>query len=301
VDTFGSDDSDAEGLDDQDDRNFGPLRSPSTASVSLESSEQHGLSVVRPSEPSSSSFLSFWRSSRSTRGPSTNNDGVFANLSAKPEAEKPESEENPPSYEEAAADATPPYWETTVLTPGLSDELFIDGLPVGSPINFAWNMIVSSAFQFVGFFLTYLLHTSHAAKQGSRAGLGLTLLQCGFYLQPESDPGDSANPGDLNEFEPSNPNDFDVSTYSSVSGTFSQGHSSNPPVGTAVQNSAQAAGWISTLLMIIGVLIILKSIADYFQARRMELAVLRSSTNEEADETEEASTPPPPTPAEAAV
>jgi len=32
-------------------------------------------------------------------------------------------------------------------------------------------------FPFVGFILTYLLHTSHAAKYGSRAGLGLTLIQ----------------------------------------------------------------------------------------------------------------------------
>lgn len=31
--------------------------------------------------------------------------------------------------------------------------------------------------------LTYLLHTTHAARCGSRAGLGITLLQYGFYLR----------------------------------------------------------------------------------------------------------------------
>ncbi len=38
-------------------------------------------------------------------------------------------------------------------------------------------------FQFVGFLLTYLLHTTHAARCGSRAGLGVTLIQYGFYLR----------------------------------------------------------------------------------------------------------------------
>jgi hypothetical protein len=30
-----------------------------------------------------------------------------------------------------------------------------------------------------GFLLTYVLHTTHAAKNGSRAGLGITLIQLG--------------------------------------------------------------------------------------------------------------------------
>jgi hypothetical protein len=34
-----------------------------------------------------------------------------------------------------------------------------------------------------GFLLTYVLHTSHAAKHGSRAGLGITLIQYGLYLR----------------------------------------------------------------------------------------------------------------------
>lgn len=38
------------------------------------------------------------------------------------------------------------------------------------------------SFQFVGFLLTTLLSTSHAAKNGSRAGLGITLIQYGLYL-----------------------------------------------------------------------------------------------------------------------
>ncbi|EPQ26021.1 uncharacterized protein PFL1_06474 [Pseudozyma flocculosa PF-1] len=145
-------------------------------------------------------------------------DGVFANLNAKPERPRRNgasgSEDRgedddlaedtlPPTYEVAAADATPPYWETTILGTasglhplanglgwvpggahvGAIEDLIIEGLPVGNVFGFAWNMMVSMTFQFVGFLLTYLLHTSHAARCGSRAGLGITLIQYGFYLR----------------------------------------------------------------------------------------------------------------------
>lgn len=59
----------------------------------------------------------------------------------------------------------------------------IDALPTGSLFSFLWNMLVSISFQFVGFLLTYLLHTTHAAKLGSRAGLGITLIQYGFAMR----------------------------------------------------------------------------------------------------------------------
>jgi hypothetical protein len=61
----------------------------------------------------------------------------------------------------------------------------VDDLPAGSPFLFAANLLTSFFFQFVGFLLTYLLHTSHAAKYGSRAGLGLTLIQYGFYSRAD--------------------------------------------------------------------------------------------------------------------
>ena len=64
----------------------------------------------------------------------------------------------------------------------------MDGLPVGSIFSFVWNAMISMSFQLVGFLLTYLLHTTHAAKNGSRAGLGLTLVQYGFYMKGGSDP-----------------------------------------------------------------------------------------------------------------
>lgn len=96
----------------------------------------------------------------------------------------------PPSYASAQADAVPPYWETTTIhlssAPSASSvpgEMIIEGLPSGTLFSFLWNMLVSISFQFVGFLLTFLLHTTHAAKYGSRAGLGVTLIQYGFALR----------------------------------------------------------------------------------------------------------------------
>ncbi|EIW84059.1 hypothetical protein CONPUDRAFT_163294 [Coniophora puteana RWD-64-598 SS2] len=133
-------------------------------------------------------------------GGGAENDGVFANVSAKPTRPStvrvvgedgnihmvPEETQStaPPSYAAAQADAAPPYWETTVHAPaGLDGDggLVIEDLPSGTLFAFGANLFTSFFFQFVGFILTYLLHTSHAAKYGSRAGLGLTLIQYGFY------------------------------------------------------------------------------------------------------------------------
>jgi hypothetical protein len=65
--------------------------------------------------------------------------------------------------------------------------MIIDDLPSGSILSFIVNVFTSFFFQFVGFLLTYLLHTTHAAKFGSRAGLGLTLIQYGFYSRVGED------------------------------------------------------------------------------------------------------------------
>lgn len=72
-------------------------------------------------------------------------------------------------------------------------DMIVDSLPTGSLFSFCWNMLVSISFQFVGFLLTYLLHTSHAARLGSRAGLGVTLIQYGFALRGRLDDMDSAS------------------------------------------------------------------------------------------------------------
>ncbi|RMD40989.1 hypothetical protein DV735_g4141, partial [Chaetothyriales sp. CBS 134920] len=192
---------------------------------------------------------------------SSANDGVFANLAAKLDRGE-QVEEKPPTYEQAAADATPPYWETTILAPGLSsDEAYVDGLPVGSLFSFIWNGMISMSFQLVGFLLTYLLHTTHAAKHGSRAGLGLTLVQYGFYMRGDPDRNDG-NPGQFSNSAPPDPNShsFDPSKVNGVAG-------------------GDGTDWVSYLLMIVGWFILIRAVSDFLRARKQEQLILSSPSH----------------------
>lgn len=196
-------------------------------------------------------------------------DGVFSNLSAKPERGDGEKDELPPSYEQAAADQAPPYWETTILAPGLGgpDDVFIDGLPVGSFFGFVWNAMISMAFQLVGFLLTYLLHSTHAAKNGSRAGLGITLIQYGFYMK-SAPPGSNSGGGMQSHMEgdgyvtPADPN-----THNFNQADVNRGGESDDITGS---------DWASYLLMIVGWFILIRAVSDYLKVRRHESLVLQS-------------------------
>lgn len=233
----------------------------------------------------------------SSNNPSNRNaqvhDGVFANLSAKPSPGDDAIDEKPPSYEQAAADATPPYWETTILTPSgaaSENDVFIDGLPVGTFFSFVWNAMISMSFQLVGFLLTYLLHTTHAAKNGSKAGLGITLIQYGFsmkrdFSQPDKD-ADPAAPspdgtrvaGDAFVPPPADPNSHDFDPNSAIgSGAFVADTSQSGPggVGNAVAGM-KATDWFAYALMIVGWFILIRAISQYFKARRHEQLVLQS-------------------------
>ena len=229
---------------------------------------------------------------------SSSNDGVFANLDAKPESGE-KLEEQPPvrycspislyyqtdtelmqSYEQAAADATPPYWETTILAPGMvSDEVYVDGLPVGSLFSFAWNGVISMSFNFVGFLLTYLLHTTHAAKNGSRAGLGVTLVQYGFYMKNSA----SRKYRDTNPRfgQPTDPNshDFDPSTLSDSAAAAAVATAADSQLDG--NNGASARGlatteWLAYILMIAGWFVLIRAVTDFIKARRHEQLVLQS-------------------------
>jgi hypothetical protein len=179
---------------------------------------------------------------------------------------------HPQTYEQAAADATPPYWETTILAPGMvSDEVYVEGLPVGSVFSFVWNAMISMSFQVVGFLLTYLLHTTHAAKNGSLAGLGITLVQFGFSMKSAdmfgSGPSPQAPTGDFSG-TPSDPNshDFDDPTA--------------PPTddgtGGAPSDGITTSDWFAYILMIVGWFILIRSLSDFVRARRHEQLVLQS-------------------------
>jgi hypothetical protein len=215
-------------------------------------------------------------SARVVGGGNQANDGVFANLNAKPRPGE-EIEEKPPTYEQAAADATPPYWETTVLSPygtsGNPDDVFIDGLLVGSLFSFVWNALISMSFQLIGFLLTYLLHTTHAAKHGSRAGLGITLVQYGFqmrYSAEQSPMKGAPGPNAPTEGVPDDPNAHNFDPNEVVGGGDG---GAGGPMGP---HGLSTADWLSYVLMIIGWFILIRAVSDFLRARRQE-QIIRSS------------------------
>ena len=215
-------------------------------------------------------------------------DGVFRNLMAKPDTEemRQQQELNPPSYEEAAADASPEYWELTMISPMYEDEVFVQGLPVGNIANFVWNALVSVAFQFVGFILCYLLHTSHAAKQGSRAGLGINLIMYGWNLVPQN----FGHPDKLpKKYQPENPNDFDINKSTKISGKI-DGYNSGIFIQNSIDNTKDgnagdwlggsgSAPYVAYGLIAFGLFIILKSLVDYYRVKQLERAILNPPSN----------------------
>lgn len=147
-----------------------------------------------------------------------------------------------------------------------SDEVYIDGLPVGSFFSFAWNAIISMAFQLVGFLLTYLLHTTHAAKNGSRAGLGVTMINYGFTLRSMS----KKRSGGAGYTSPPDPNDhsFDPSDSAASAIASTEDH--------PTASHGFGGEWLSYVLMIVGWVILIKAMSDFVRARRHEQLILQS-------------------------
>lgn len=202
-------------------------------------------------------------------------DGVFRNLMAKPdtEATRQEQETHPPSYEEAAADATPEYWESTVITPMYEDEVFVEGLPVGNIASYVWNGLVTVAFQYVGFILCYLLHTSHAAKQGLRAGLGITFVVTGYSMVPSNFGHSDRVPS---RYEPLNPNDYDISKSTSVHSDNTDGYNSGlfQQHGAGFLPNSTNTPYFAYGLIAFGLFVSIKSVADFYRVKQMERVIL---------------------------
>jgi hypothetical protein len=155
------------------------------------------------------------------------------------------------------------------VAPGISsDEVYVDGLPVGSVFSFVWNAMISMSFQLVGFLLTYLLHTTHAAKNGSRAGLGLTLVQYGFYMKGGGDGSGSDGDGSDQYVPPPDPNSHSFDP-NSVGESDSSG-------GNGAISGITTSEWISYILMIVGWFILIRAVSDFLRARRHEQLVLQS-------------------------
>lgn len=128
------------------------------------------------------------------------------------------------------------------------------------------------SFQLVGFLLTYLLHTTHAAKNGSRAGLGITLVQYGFYMKGSSNSGSTpANGQDPQYTQPPDPNshDFDPNQVDQ------QAAAGMDSTGSGLSDIASSE-WLAYILMIVGWFILIRAVSDFLKARRHEQLVLQS-------------------------
>ena len=154
----------------------------------------------RPNQGSSRTAVVNGRETTSTANRITidSKDGVFFNLVAKPDCtnnnlvglqgEVPtysstitprEPTETLPIYSEVGTFRPPEYdGDITATTSYLYEDLEdveIQGLSVGSKGVFVFTLIMAYLFQFFGFMMTFFLATSHAARYGSLAGLGLAL------------------------------------------------------------------------------------------------------------------------------
>lgn len=146
--------------------------------------------------------------------------------------------------------------------------------------------MISMSFQLVGFLLTYLLHTTHAAKNGSRAGLGITLVQYGFYMRSSATRDANPLPEDPQYGQPMDPNNpnFDPSKLADSAAAVAAMAQTQAKV--AAENSSGGGGgglaslasseWFAYVLMIVGWFILIRAVSDYFKARRHEQLVLQS-------------------------
>lgn len=202
-------------------------------------------------------------------------DGVFSNMSAKPEAAssqgETEQQDIPPTYDEAAADMAPSYYGMNLNGTGDLgyDDICIEGLPVGNMANFLWNLIVSTSFQFIGFLITYILHTSHAAKQGSRFGLGLTFIGYSYSMIPNNVMNKIGKNKTPNRVDLSDPNEFDdLDVTNSQSPPSSHQFQSN--LNHGLEEETKDLPFLAVVVGFAGLFLSIKSIYNYIQVKKLE-------------------------------
>lgn len=212
---------------------------------------------------------------QSNQQPGANHDGVFSNLTAKPDANDNNNIENEalPSYDAAANDMVPLYHGAGSDNLGsFDDEICIEGLPVGTIANFFWNLVVCACFQYLGFLITYILHTSHAARQGSRLGLGVTFIGYAYSMIPNNvndKVGKNKPVPRIHISDPYNYNELDP-----FSGPTTDDHFKST-LPHAPEEKDEELPLIAVLIGILGIFVILKSIYDYVQIKKMERKYLR--------------------------
>jgi hypothetical protein len=158
---------------------------------------------------------------------------------------------------------------------------------------FKTNAMLTTICNLSGFLLTYVLHTTHAAKFGSRAGLGITLIQYGLYLRARAEemiktgkfPSDGLDPEDsmndpilgsgwmgeipkhvtsTGEVAPEFPN-FDSSEEWRVAHNLTKEEMWNLP---SAEQVGEANEWLSFILMTVGWFLLITSIGGFWRVKR---------------------------------
>ncbi|KAF9435186.1 hypothetical protein BGZ76_006748 [Entomortierella beljakovae] len=273
------------GLGDKKRNGFERLLGPflSTASSTPSSSTTTSNNVVSTSAESSIPASASGSSAPPRRLPHMlTSDGVFSNIPAKPQVDTSKQEDDeqyPPAYDSAVQDITPPYFEMTVSSPSDDDdEILVNGLPVGNFFQFAWNVLVSVGFQFLGVMLTYLLHNSHASKAGSMVGLGITLLNFGLRMSGNLNSmlgDDTGGAGEVTQVD--KPPFVDDTGYIIGNSGYEADSAEMDWLEIDMENR-----YISLILIFAGWIIIVKALAEYATAKRTE-RFLRDQPEENRD------------------
>lgn len=244
-------------------------------SVSL---SQHSEDPEFPFSSSSSSSSAVGESAEA--GPSRTpfipggRDGVFANMAAKPTTSssltpgKTYEDIEPPGYTEVTgvvdpSDPAPPYVEETLITSLVeSGDVLIDGLPVGNMTSFVMTCFISALFDFLGYFMTSILATSHANKHGARAGLGITLIRIGLLLKYQM------SHGHYDDDEPPLPSPSPETS----------GHSPEDllPGTSREPNAEDGRDFLSLLFIGIGAFLIFKANGDFLLLKQARSVLLSS-------------------------
>jgi hypothetical protein len=179
-------------------------------------------------------------------------DGVFSNMSAKPTQGKIFEEIEPPSYHEVVIDPSPDYLVSCMDETG---EILFEGLPVGDYFLFLLNTFISMTFDVLGFFMTSLMATTHAARFGSQNGLGLTLVRYGFLLKKKVEEMDFNN-----MYRKINYREYD------------NGYRPDP------EEEKSRREWTAYFIIFMGAFLLLRSNIEFIRLRRMKAAVQGSSS-----------------------
>lgn len=132
------------------------------------------------------------------------------------------------------------------------------------------------SFQFVGFFLTYLLHTSHSTKEGSKTGLGITFVSMGFRMLTGK-PILSSSGSAISETEGYDENDEPILADPATGYMGNTGATSPYPYSALGSEYV----WLSYFLCLLGGFIIVQSLFQFARAKRAEMVINAASTAEQ--------------------